>query len=151
MWKKLLLFSFFLFSTLNICIGQIFIKTTDLFPERLEKQGSGTMRIIQDPAIDTLLSRYILSNKNNTEPNGYRVVIYMGRERNARDEAKRIQSEFMVLYPNIPSYLDFQLPNTFTVKVGNFRNKTEGTKLFLQLDKKYPNAFLGPTFIDFST
>jgi len=121
-----------------------------LFPQSLEKPGSGTLKIIQDPAIDTLLSRYILNKKNSQEPNGFRIVIYLGRERNSKDEAKKIHAEFMLLYPKIPSYLDFQEPITFLVSVGNFRSKAEGTKLFMELQKRYPNAFLGRQIINYS-
>jgi len=145
------LFSFlFLFSTLYLCKGQVFIKTADLFPQSLEKSGSGTLKILQDPAIDTLLIRYILSKKTSSEPNGFRIVIYLGRERNSKDDAKKIHAEFMALYPKIPSYIDFQKPNTFLVSVGNFRSKVEGTKLFMELQKRYPNAFLGRQIINYA-
>jgi hypothetical protein len=150
MVKRRLIFILLLFYNLTLCYGQFFINTSDLFPDTLQKSGSGVLKIIQDKAIDTLLSRYILRNKISSEPNGYRVVIYLGRERNSGAEAKKVQAEFMLLYPDILSYIEFQKPNTYLVKVGNFRTKLEGTKLFMQLRKKYPDAFLGKTRIDFS-
>jgi len=121
-----------------------------LFPESIDKQGSGSLKIFQDPAIDTLLSRYILNKKNSREPNGYRIVIFLGRERNSKDEAKKIHAEFTTLYPKIPSDIIFQEPTTFLVSVGNFRSKVEGYKLFVELQKRYPNAFLSRQIIDYS-
>jgi len=109
------------------------------------------LNIYQDKAIDTLLSRRILKNKNTSEPNGYRIVIFIGRERNSGIEAKKIQAEFIQLNPNIPSYIEFQKPNNYLVKVCVFRTKLDGTKLFMQLQKEYPDSFLVKTFIDFST
>jgi hypothetical protein len=150
MFKGGLFSLFFLVGTLNLSMGQVFIKTNDLFPESIEKPGSGTLKIFRDPAIDTLLSRYILSKRISKEPNGYRIVIYLGRERKSKDEARKIHAEFMLLYPKIPSYIDFQEPITFLVSVGNFRSKVEGTKLFMELQIRYPNAFLGRQIITYS-
>lgn len=151
MVKRSLIIILFLVYYTSQCPGQFFINTSDLFPDALEKNGSGTLKIFQDKAIDTLLSRHILKNRNSSEPNGYRIVIYMGRERNSGIEAKKIQAEFIQLYPKIPSYIEFQKPNNFLVKVGDFRTKLEGTNLFMQLQNKYPDSFLAKTFIDFST
>jgi len=133
-----------------MCTGQAFIKTSDLFPETVEIKGSGTLKIFQDPAIDTLISRHILSNKYPKESNGYRINIYLGRMKNARYEANEIAAQFMAQYPKVPSYIDFQPPNVFFVTVGNFRTKIEGTKLFIEIQKKYPGAFLTKHFIDYS-
>lgn len=151
MVRKSLIFILFLFYYISLCQGQFFISTADLFPDSLKKTGSGVLNIYQDKAIDTLLSRHILKNKNTSEPNGYRIVIFIGRERNSGIEAKKIQAEFIQLNPNIPSYIEFQKPNNYLVKVGVFRTKLDGTKLFMQLQKEYPDSFLAKTFIDFST
>ncbi len=150
MLTKSLLSFLFLFSILYLCKAQVFIKTTDLFPQSIEKPGSGTLKIFQEPTIDALLSRNILSNRISKEPNGYRIVIYLGRERNSIDKAKKILAEFMLLYPKIPSNIEFQEPITFLVSVGNFRSKVEGYKLFMELQKRYPNAFLNRQIINYS-
>ena len=142
MLKICLLFLALLFGTLHMCLGQVFIKASDLFPDTIDKKGSGTLKIIQDPAIDTLLSRYILYKKFPKEPNGYRIAIYLGREKNAKNESNKICAEFMIQFPKIPYYIEFQEPTTYLVTVGNFRTKVEGTKLFMEIRKKYPDAFL---------
>jgi|WetSurMetagenome_2_1015567.scaffolds.fasta_scaffold307731_1 hypothetical protein len=149
MLRKCLLSSFLILSALYICKGQVFIKTTDLFPVTTNRPGSGTLNIIQDPAIDTLLSRYILSKKNQTKPNGFRILIYRSSELSARNESERIHAEFMTLYPNVTSYRVFQEPNYFIVLAGNFRAKTDGLKLLFLINRKYPDAIFVPYVLDF--
>lgn len=150
MLKKGLLFSLLLFSMFYMCKGQIFIKASDLFPVTVEKPGAGILNIIQDPAIDTLLSRYILSNKLLTEPNGFRILIYKNQGRTARDESNKVRAEFIVLFPETPSYIEFQGPNYFLVLAGNFRTKVEGTKLLILIKNKYPDAIFVPYIINYS-
>jgi len=69
--------------------GQVIIKTTDLFPVNVNKPGSGTLNIIQPPELDTLMSRFILGQKNINEPNGVRILIYRNSEIIARKESER--------------------------------------------------------------
>jgi len=134
----------------HICIGQIFIRTADLFPVKVEKQGAGTLNIIQDPSVDTLLSRYILGKKFLTEPNGFRILIYRNQERTAKDESHRINAEFMTLFPKIPSNIEFQEPGSYLVLVGNFRTMIEGAKLLILIKKKYPDAILVRHILNYS-
>ena len=132
-----------------MCNGQVINKTTDLFPATVNKSGSGTLNIDHAPEIDTLIRRYILSKKNSIEPNGFRILIYRNSEIVARNESERVQAEFMSLFPDIPSYRDFQVPNYYLVLAGNFRSKTEGIKLLLLVSKKYPYSTLIPYFINY--
>ncbi len=61
---------------------------------------TGSLNIIQDQAIDTLLSRYILSNKKlrtieGTQGiQGFRIQIYYSSVRNAREESAKSKSRF---------------------------------------------------------
>jgi hypothetical protein len=130
-------------------MGQIFINTIDLFPVTRNKPGSGTLNILQDAQLDTLISRYILSKDNQTEPNGFSILIYRNSELIARNESEMILVEFMTRFPDIPSYRIFQKPNYYLVLAGNFRSKTDGIKLLLSINKKYPNAFLVPYILNF--
>jgi hypothetical protein len=149
MIRKGLLFLGFLLGTLCMGNGQVIIKTTDLFPVNVNKPGSGTLNIIQPPELDTLMSRFILGQKNINEPNGVRILIYRNSEIIARKESERIYGEFMTLFPGIPASLEFQGPNYYLVLAGNFRNRTEGIKSLLLVSKKYPNAILVPYIINY--
>jgi hypothetical protein len=52
-------------------------------------------------------------------------------------------------YPELKSYTQFALPNYYKVRVGNFRTKTEATKLYLLVTKAFPDAYLVPDYINF--
>jgi hypothetical protein len=148
MGKKYLIFSFLIIGTYYTCVGQILIKASDIFPTTVDKPGAGNLKIIQDPQLDTLLSRYILNKKNQTEPNGFRILIYRSSVLKARDESGRINADFMTLFPAIPAYRVFQEPNYYLVLAGNFRSRTEGLKTLLRVKKKYPNAFFVPFLLN---
>jgi hypothetical protein len=147
--RKYLLSLYIIFSVFYISNGQIIIKTKDLFPVSTNKPGSGNLNIIQDPALDTLISRYILNKENQTEPNGIRILIYRYSELIARKESEKIYTEFVSLFPEIPCYRVFQEPNYYLVLAGNFRSRTEGMKLLLLIKKKYPNAIFVPYLLNF--
>jgi hypothetical protein len=141
-------------SVLNLCRAQEFFKTADLFrkPESVKKSGS--LNIIQEPNVDTLIYRYILANqmlrqKGDGDMEGYRIQIYSSSNRKARDESNKIMAEFMIEFPDIPSYVRDREPGYFLVKAGNFRTKLEGTKWLSIVRRKYPNAYLVPDNIYF--
>lgn len=146
--------------TLGISTGfarsQSFVKTSDLFTTVVNNSTSGNLKIIQDPALDTLISRYILVNKNLSKKNngtpgmdGFRIQIFNSSVRNAREESAKVKAKFMTKFPDIASYILFENPGYFKVRVGDFRSKTEATRLFLLISKDFPDAYMVPDFINF--
>lgn len=142
------------FSTLSVK-AQDFVRTSDLFRRDDNNSRSGQLNIIQDPAIDTLISRYILINKNISKDYGYygmqgfRIQIYSSSNRNAREESNKARVEFISKFPEIISYPLFADPGYFKVRAGDFRTKTEATKIFLIVSKEFPDAYLVPDIINF--
>jgi len=137
------------FSTLTGS-AQSFVKTADLFKRSDISSGPGQLTLVQDPSIDTLISRYILANrflKGGME--GYRIQIFRNSTRTAREESNKVRADFMVSFPDITSYIEYAEPGWFLVKVGDFRTKMEGTKSLYMIRKKYPNAYLVPSIINF--
>jgi len=146
-----------------ICLGfasgfglaQSFIKTSDLLQRSDENSRSGKLNIIQDSAIDTLISRYIEANKNlSREPGyygmeGFRIQIYNSSARNAREESNKAMAEFISKFPFIKPYRLYAEPGYFKIRAGDFRTKAEATKLFILISKEYPDAYLVPDFIKF--
>lgn len=152
MIKKTLLFFVLLISVLPFCKAQVFFKTADLFRKSESDYRSGSMNIIQEPNVDTLISRYILANKvlkqgNDGDMDGFRIQIYRSSNRNARDESNKVRAEFMIEFPDIPSYAMYREPGYFLVRAGNFRTKMEGTKWLYYIRRKYHNAYLVPDVI----
>ena len=140
------------FSTLIVC-SQTIISSSDLFKKKTDDPKAGQLNIIQDPALDTLMSRYILANEIQEQKNGYsgiegfRIQIYNSSNRNAREESAKVRADFMNQFPDINSYLIFAEPGYYKVRVGNFRSRTEATRLYLIISKKFPNADLVPDII----
>jgi hypothetical protein len=150
MKKQTIFLSFFVFLTINICEGQIFFRTADLFPKMGRGSRSGELNIIQDLSVDTLLSRYVMANKvHEGEMEGFRIQIYNNSNVNAREESNKVRAEFMIAFPDIPSYAEFAPPRYFLIKVGDFRTKMEAAKSLYLIKKKYPNAYWVPCLINF--
>jgi hypothetical protein len=154
MMRKLIFILFILGFSSLIVRSQSYTSTSDLFKSTDDNSKSGKLTIIQDPAIDTMITRYILGNKNLEERNGYtgvegfRIQIYNNSDRNAKIESAKVRQEFMNQFPDVVSYLLFAEPAWYKVRVGNFRSRTEATRLFLIVSKKFPNADLVPDIIN---
>jgi len=159
MIKRLILVTALLGFFSIIVRSQTFVTTAELFKRTDSSAGTGQLNVIQDPALDTLMSRYILSNKNLEEKNGFtgvegfRIQIYNSSERNAKTESGKVRQEFMNefpenQYPELITYLIFAEPAYWKVRVGNFRSRTEATRFFLIVSKKFKNADLVPDIIN---
>ena len=153
MLRKLISLLFILGFSFVIVRSQSYISTSELFKSTDANAQSGRLTIIQDPALDTLIGRYIMENRNLEEKNdymgveGFRIQIYNSSERNAKIESAKVRQEFMNQFPDVVSYLLFAEPAWYKVRVGNFRSRTEATRLFLIVSKKFPNADLVPDII----
>ncbi len=109
-------------------------------------QTRGTVTESKDPRIDTLLAKRVeLSKLPNTgqavapaSSNGYRVQIFMGINRN---DAYNAQAKFNELYPDIKTYIIYNEPD-FKVKVGDFKNRLEATRLMEQLRSQFTSLFV---------
>lgn len=150
-------FSLFLIFILSVRIAssQAFINTADLFGGSGEENHAGRLKIIQDPSIDTLISRYIMANEATYHDQGgfgmkgFRIQIYSSSNRNARDESNKARAAFMNRFPDIVSYQLYADPGYFKIRVGDFRTKTEAMKVFVQVSREFPDAYLVPDIINF--
>ncbi len=135
-------------------MSQSAVKTSDLFQRTTDNPRSGRLNLIQDPEIDTLISRYILVNKNLYYNFGYfgmegfRIQIYCSSNINARDESNKVKVEFMNKFKDIKSYPLFAQPVWYKIRVGDFRSRTEAYRMFLIISKEFPNSDLVPDFIN---
>lgn len=112
-------------------------------------QTKGSVIVIKDPAIDSLIARRVLLNKlvyNNSANKGassiviygFRVQAYFGHD---RKEANKIQAKLKQMYPDFETYISYNLPN-FRIKIGDFRSRLEAEKLVSQLRPNYPTLFI---------
>jgi len=140
----------------TIVRSQTYVSTADLFKKNYSDAGSGKLNIIQNPALDTLLNRYILGFRNQEAKNpgmeGFRIQIYRKNIRNAREESNAILALFMSRFPDITTHQLFQDPGYFIIRVGDFRTKAEATRLFVLIskDKEFKDAaYIVPDIIDY--
>lgn len=155
MIRRLILFAVFVGISTGFASSQSFVRTSDIFKRVDDNSHTGQLNIIQNPAIDSLVSRYILMSKKVYKEKGYygmdgfRIQIYSSSNRNAREESSKARAEFMNKFPDITSYVLFADPGYFKIKVGDFRTKTEAIKLFLTIGKEFPDAYIVPDIINF--
>ncbi len=153
MFRKILSLVIILLLPAGLCRSQAFIKTADLFQRPYDTKGQ--LNINQDPAVDSLLSRYILASKKNRTiegtqgMEGFRIQIYYSSVRQAREESAKTRAEFINKFPDIISYAQYQEPGYFMVRAGNYRTRTEGFKYLLKVRKEFPDAYLVPAIINF--
>jgi hypothetical protein len=140
------------FLTAGFCASQPLIKTVDLFKRT---ETAGKLNIIQDQAIDTLLSRYILSGKKQRTLDGaqgmqgFRIQIYYSSVRNASEESAKAAQKFYDKFPDISCYTEFQKPGWYMVRAGDYRSRIECYKELVMIRKDFPNAYLVPAVINF--
>lgn len=114
----------------------------DLLNEGRTAQEKQRLVINQPPGIDLLINRHILNNASKNGVDGWRVQIYRGGHRTANEDANRIRARFMGNFPQLNSYLTFDKPNWFKVKVGDFRTREEAAAVFFDIQASYPDAYL---------
>ncbi len=155
MIRKLILYLVILVFYSGYCPAQSFVKTSDLFKRPDSYSNIGQLNIIQNRAIDSLISRYIMINNDLKVENdhygmpGFRIQIYNSSNRNAREESSRTMADFMSKFPDITPYALYAQPGYFKIRVGDFRTKTEAIKLFLAISKVFPDSYIVPDFINF--
>ncbi len=76
-------------------------------------------------------------NLNNLEVIGYKIQLFNGI---SETTAKKIQSNFSALFPDIPVRLFFEQPE-WKVQAGNFLTKLEAHKALQQIQKEFAGAF----------
>ncbi|RKD86095.1 SPOR domain-containing protein [Mangrovibacterium diazotrophicum] len=102
----------------------------------------------QDSRIDTLLNNHIEMNKKKGGTDGFRLEIFFSSGTSARQEAMKVRTDFLRIFPDVPAYMSFQSPN-FKIRIGDCRTKSEALRLKEKIKKNYPNAFIVPDLIQF--
>lgn len=106
-------------------------------------QHEGTFNLYQDERLDLMLSRFINLNHAGNGMPGYRIQIFFGSGRSARESAFEAKAKFISDFPDVPAYVEYQTPY-HKVRVGDFRTKQEAYALFQKLRNKFPNAYITP-------
>lgn len=106
------------------------------------------LNVERDARLDKMLKWHIEKNLEREGMEGYRVEIFFSSNLDAKDQALKTKAKFLSEYPDYAVHIKFIAPN-FRVRVGDFRTKDEAWKLFKQVQKEYPTAFVVPDIINF--
>ncbi|MBA3901900.1 MAG: SPOR domain-containing protein [Bacteroidetes bacterium] len=109
-------------------------KTTSLLRD-------GNIEIICDARIDKLIQKHISLNESKPVIDGYRIQIFFASGTNSRKMATDTKANFMAKYPEIIAHVKHEQPN-FKVRVGDFRNKLEATRVLNEIKRDFPGAFI---------
>jgi len=91
-----------------------------------------------DEAVNKLMNKHIDAGKLKNSMPGFRVQIFFGSDRN---EANRMKSEFLKLYPETGAYVVYHQPN-FKLRVGDFKTRLQASEFLNEIQPAFPMGFL---------
>ena len=106
------------------------------------------LQVERDARLDKMLKWHVEKNREREGLDGYRVEIFFSSNMDAREKALETKVDFLKEFPEYPVHIKFIAPN-FRVRVGDFRTKNEAWKLYKQIQKDFPTAFVVPDIINF--
>jgi hypothetical protein len=124
------------------------------FTSRAQVHDEGSLVILQDVLVDSLLKDYeafrlkIMENPDSKSIPGYRIQIFFDSGLNSSDRARQAREEFLLIFPEIPAYVSWKAPN-YRVRVGDFKTKLEAEKTLQLIIIDYPNAWVTRDEINF--
>ncbi|MBM3421324.1 MAG: SPOR domain-containing protein [Bacteroidetes bacterium] len=123
-------------------VSQGIIRTTDLMNKTSQGADRGEMFIFHDAAIDTLISRHIESNRIAGAIDGYRIQVFRKAGTTARDEAAKVMARVINEFPDLKAYYEFESPNFFIVRIGDFRTRIEATRVLARVRGTFGDSYL---------
>jgi len=138
---RLLIITFLIVFSISYSYSQVEIFPNEFVDTFLSTAERDSTPVIQDERITKLVDKHIEYNKQKKGIIGYRIQIYSGvGGPTIKKEASAIRTKFLKLYPDIPVEIIYNEPY-FKVRVGLFRNKSEGFKLFKELEEIFPGSY----------
>lgn len=104
-------------------------------------RNAGSVKVLQDSRIDSIVKMHIAYNKTQDGIMGYRVQIFFDAGNNSLEKAQAVAGEYQTLYPTDTAYISFTEPY-YKVRVGDFRSRLEAEGYMHKILKDYPNAFV---------
>jgi hypothetical protein len=141
----------FLFITSIFTCQLIFAQATN--PEPIQEEPTQPAILqdtnpTRDARLDKMLNWHIEKNQKINGMKGFRVEIFFSSEFDAKAQALDKKVEFLSKYPEYAVHIKYDAPN-FRVRVGDFRTKNEALKLYKEIEKSYPVAFIVADKIEF--
>ena len=138
-----LAFVFFLIFSFNL-EGQSSRSSSDpLSSLQRDSLSNYTTHLTLDEGIEENYYKHITQNRKNPSVIGYRIRIFSGSGHDAQQKATQARGRFLSKYPEIGAYLRYDSPD-YKVYVGDCRTRSEVLKLFNQIKREFPYAFIPP-------
>ena len=111
--------------------------------------GKGTVAIYQDEAIKGIVGKSIAASRpvytsdddssNYIKMRGFKIQAFSGNnQRTSKNEAYSKQSQIKNTFPELETVINFDSP-FWRLRVGNFRSRTEATKVLDDLRGAFPS------------
>jgi len=113
-----------------------------------ETWQTGGITVIQDARLGEVLERLIQRNKRKNGMDGYRIQLLFNSGPAAREEAVRTKAAFLSVFPDYPVYVLYQSP-FYKVRIGDFRTKREALRVYHEILRKYPTAYIVKDVVKF--
>ena len=88
--------------------------------------------------LDMVLDTIAIRNKAIKHANGFRIMLYVGNNRQDADQAKIFCYQ---TFPELNPYMTFSQP-TYRVKVGDFMSRLDAERYYDQLRMQYPSSMI---------
>lgn len=128
--------------------GASFPKPAILHELQVARPEQGTIQIVEDPMIEELLARQLEINRRSNGITGYRIMIFKDGSQNSKKAAFDAKSLFLKNFPDNEVYYIYEPPES-KLFVGDFRTKSEATRMKLEIEKVFPKAIIVETKINF--
>jgi len=114
---------------------------------KLNDNDGGNIKVYQSPQLRLAMERQFASINNKKGIEGYRIQIYFGNGKSARQKTNQVRVAFISKYKETKAHIVYDNPY-FRVKVGDYRTKSEALKFLTEIKTEYPDAFIVPDVID---
>ena len=104
-------------------------------------KGQGRVVVHADPKVERLMEQY---GTTKHAQHGFRVQIYLGSERKAAEDMKRM---YLQKNPESAAYQSWLAPN-WRLRVGDLRTRLEAERLLRDLKPIYPGCYIVPDEIE---
>lgn len=112
------------------------------YAQNVEEYGS--VNIIADYNIDALVRKHISMNERKQTKKGFRVQLIQNSSRSTVLDRK---AEFLSAFPQYRTYLIYAQPY-FKLRVGDYDNRLEAYRSYLEILRKFRNATIVPDIIN---
>lgn len=126
-------------SSLSAQEKRIELAQTGLFPSGYNNNAQ--VFINENAKLQSIINNHKSRNEHKQEIRGWRIRVYMGSGRTAREEANRVKMKIRTSYPEVEPHLVHHSPY-FKILVGDFRTRIEAESFRNKLKREYPNCYV---------